>query len=386
MTDQSVTPAQDEHSLLAERRAKLTAIREQQIAFPNDFKRSHTLAEIVNAYENTDAETLQAQNITVSVAGRMMLKRVMGKASFATIDDGLERVQLFITKDALGEEVYQAFKTDDLGDILGAEGTLFRTKTNELSVRVHSFRLLSKCLRPLPEKFHGLTDQEQRYRQRYLDLMMNPATRQTFLKRSGVIQAIRQQMLDHHFMEVETPMMHPIPGGAAARPFKTHHNALNRELFLRIAPELYLKRLIVGGFDRVFEINRSFRNEGLSPRHNPEFTMMEFYAAYMEYQGLMDFTETLLRQVVQMVAETQAIEYQGQMIDFSKPFDRLTIIEAIQKYAPQYKDAPLMDREWLVKENVRLAGAEKRLETDGLGALHLRLFEETVESLLISPT
>ena len=384
--DVQVTQGHDEHGLLAERRAKLSFIREKQNAYPNDFSRKNKLIDIVNTYGEYTQEQFDDNAIEVAVAGRMMLKRVMGKASFATLDDGSARLQLFVTKDALGEEAYNAFKTYDLGDILGASGTLFRTKTNELSVRVTALRFLSKCIRPLPEKFHGLTDQEQRYRQRYLDLMMNQATRETFMTRFKTIQAIRQYMLDHEFIEVETPMMHPIPGGAAAKPFVTHHNALDRELFLRIAPELYLKRLIVGGLDSVFEINRSFRNEGISTRHNPEFTMMEFYSAYKEYHWLMDFTEDLLRCVVQNIAGTQKIIYQEKEIDFAQPFDRLTIVDAIKKYCPQYKGADFENKDWLISEIIKLSGPDKLLENWGIGALQLRFFEETAEALLVQPT
>jgi len=389
MTDEqavNMSQVQEEHGLLAERRAKLALIREKGNAYPNDFVRKHKLAEIIHAYGHHTGEQLESESIEVTIAGRMMLKRVMGKASFATIDDGQARLQLFMAKDVLGEDAYNAFKTYDLGDILAVAGTLFRTKTGELSVRVIALRFLSKCIRPLPEKFHGLTDQDQRYRQRYLDLMMNQATRQIFMTRSKTIQVIRQYMLDHDFIEVETPMMHPIPGGAAAKPFATYHNALHRELFLRIAPELYLKRLIIGGLDSVFEINRSFRNEGISTRHNPEFTMMEFYSAYKEYHWLMDFTEDILKTVVERVLGTQKIIYQGQNIDFSQRFDRLTIVNAVKKYCPQYQNANFEDKAWLIAEITKLAGSDKLLEHSGIGALQLRFFEETTESLLIQPT
>ena len=285
----------DENHVMAERREKLKAIRAQGVAFPNDFKPEHQAADLHAEYDQFDKETLDPQQKSAVVAGRMMLKRVMGKASFATIQDTSGRIQLFINKQNLTDEnseaIYDAFKHWDLGDIIGAKGTMFKTKTGELSVKVSELRLLTKSLRPLPEKYHGLSDQEIKYRQRYVDLITSEETRDTFKTRSKVMSAIRGFMTENEFLEVETPMLHPIPGGASAKPFITHHNALDMEMFMRIAPELYLKRLVVGGFDRVFEINRSFRNEGLSVRHNPEFTMMEFYAAYTDYQWLMDYTE-----------------------------------------------------------------------------------------------
>jgi lysyl-tRNA synthetase class 2 len=288
-------PVVDTNKLVAERREKLAAIRAQGVAFPNDFKPTDRAAPLHAAHGATEPEPLEAQNVQASVGGRLMLKRVMGKACFGTIQDATGRIQVYVTLDAVGAETLQAFKHWDLGDILGAEGTLFKTKTGELSIKVTSIRLLTKSLRPLPDKFHGMTDQEQKYRQRYVDLIMDEQSRARFLARSTALAAIRQFMVDNQFLEVETPMMHPIPGGANAKPFTTHHNALDQEMFLRIAPELYLKRLVVGGFERVFEINRNFRNEGVSVRHNPEFTMMEFYAAWWNHRDLMDFTEEVLR-------------------------------------------------------------------------------------------
>ena len=272
------------------------------MAFPNNFKPAHKAAALQAAHSGADAEALEANPVTVSVGGRMMLKRVMGKASFATVQDGSlgdtgGRIQLYITRDAVGEELYAAFKHWDLGDIVGAEGTLMKTKTGELSIKVTSLRLLTKSLRPLPDKFHGMSDQEQKYRQRYVDLITDEQARKRFVARSKAVAGLREFMVQNDFLEVETPMLHPIPGGANAKPFVTHHNALEQEMFLRIAPELYLKRLIVGGFERVFEINRSYRNEGISVRHNPEFTMMESYAAYWNNQDLMEFTEKLIREV-----------------------------------------------------------------------------------------
>ncbi|MBN8764602.1 MAG: lysine--tRNA ligase, partial [Thiobacillus sp.] len=295
MNNETTAPALDENQIIAERRAKLAAIRETGVAFPNDFERRDYAGKLAAAHGDKSKEALEAEGVAVQLAGRMMLKRVMGKASFATLQDMSGRIQVYISNDLVGVDAHDAFKRWDLGDFIGVAGTLFKTNKGELTIQAQSIRLLSKALRPLPEKFHGLADQEQKYRQRYLDLITNDDARETFMRRSKIIQAIRAFMVERDFLEVETPMMHPIPGGAAAKPFATHHNALDMELFLRIAPELYLKRLVVGGFEKVFEINRNFRNEGLSTRHNPEFTMMEFYEAYREYRYLMDFTEALIR-------------------------------------------------------------------------------------------
>src|SRR5216117_2863077 len=286
-------PPQDENQIIVERRAKLAELRKRGTAFPNDFRREHLAADLHSAWDGKSNEEIEPKQLAVAVAGRMMLKRVMGKASFATIQDMSGRIQLYVARDGVGEVLYEAFKHYDLGDILGAKGSLLKTKTGELSVKVTDLRLLVKALRPLPEKFHGLADQEQRYRQRYVDLIMSEETRAVFQARSRIVQVIREFMTDKGFLEVETPMMQPIPGGANARPFKTYHNALGMDLYLRVAPELYLKRLVVGGFERVFEINRNFRNEGISVRHNPEFTMLEFYWAYATYDDLMALTEEL---------------------------------------------------------------------------------------------
>lgn len=384
MNDQPEQLAQDENHVIAERREKLKALREQGVAFPNDFRRMHFSGDLHAAHDAKSSEALEQEGVRVTVAGRMMLKRVMGKASFATVQDTQSRIQLFITRDNLDEELYDAFKKWDLGDILGAEGVLFKTKTDELSVKVDKLRLLTKSLRPLPEKFHGLSDQETKYRQRYVDLIMSEDTRKTFIARSKIVAAIRGFMLQNDFLEVETPMLHPIPGGAAAKPFITHHNALDMQMFLRIAPELYLKRLVVGGFERVFEVNRNFRNEGISVRHNPEFTMMEFYAAYTDYQWLMDFTEQCLRAAAMAALGTTMISYQGCEIDFGKPFQRLTIVGAIQKYAPQYALTQLEDAAFLRSE-LKKFGVDA-LPHLGLGALQLALFEETAESQLWEPT
>jgi len=378
----------DENQIIAERRGKLAKLREKGQPFPNSFKPEHRAADLHAKYGLLDKETLDPQGIEVSVSGRMMLKRVMGKASFATIQDSTGRIQLFVSKDGLrgenAEALYESFKHWDLGDIVAAEGVMFKTKTGELSVNVSELRLLTKSLRPLPEKFHGLQDQEVKYRQRYVDLIVTEETRATFIARSKVVAAIRQFMTENQFLEVETPMLHPIPGGASAKPFITHHNALDMQMFMRIAPELYLKRLVVGGFERVFEINRNFRNEGLSVRHNPEFTMMEFYAAYTDYLWLMDFTERCIRAAAIAATGSAVLQYQGRELDLSKPFERLTIVGAIQKYAPQYTLEQLNDAEFLRKEILKFG--TKPFDHAGLGALQLALFEETAESQLWNPT
>lgn len=384
MTTESTTLPVEENQIITERRAKLKAIREQGIAFPNDFARNHFAGKLHEAFGELSTEELEAKQMTVQVAGRMLLKRVMGKASFATIQDMSGRIQLFISNNDTGEEAHSAFKHYDLGDILGVSGVLFRTKTGELSVRVTELRLLTKSLRPLPEKFHGLADQEQKYRQRYVDLITNEQTRKTFLLRSKIVQAIREFFAHHDYLEVETPMMHPIPGGASAKPFVTHHNSLDMEMYLRIAPELYLKRLVVGGFEKVFEINRNFRNEGLSTRHNPEFTMIEFYEAYRDYRYLMDFTEALFAEVAQKVLGTTVITYQGKELDLGKPFHRLTMVQAIQKYHPQFTDAQLGNRDFLINELEDLKAKYK--PADGIGGLQLSLFEELAEHQLFEPT
>jgi len=385
MTNEQVPPPQDENQLIAERRDKLKKLREDGIAFPNDFDRTHMADDLHVAHDDKDKETLESEKIEVAVAGRMMLKRVMGKASFATIQDMSGRIQLYISNDHVGLETHDAFKHWDMGDIIAARGTLFRTKTGELTVQVAEIRLLTKSLRPLPEKFHGLTDQEQKYRQRYLDLITNEETRKTFLARSKIIQTIRNFLVERGYLEVETPMMHPIPGGASAKPFTTHHNALDMDLFLRIAPELYLKRLVVGGFEKVFEINRNFRNEGLSIRHNPEFTMIEFYEAYRDYRYLMDLTEQMFRETAKAVLGHAVVEYQGHTINLAQPFDRLTVTQAIQKYNPgRFTDDEINNRVFL-KAQLEKMGADHHL-IDGVGGLQLSLFEETTEQLLIQPT
>ena len=376
---------QDENQIMAERREKLAKLRAGGVAFPNDFLRENTAGKLDELYGNKSREELEAQPVDVCVAGRIMLKRVMGKASFATVQDLSGRIQLYVTNDRTGEAVHAAFKHWDIGDIVGARGTLFKTKTGELTLSVSELRLLTKSLRPLPEKFHGLTDTEQKVRQRYLDLITNERTRWVFAARSRLVASIRGYMSGHGFLEVETPMMHPVPGGASAKPFKTHHNALDMELFLRIAPELYLKRLVVGGFEKVFEINRNFRNEGISTRHNPEFTMMEFYEAYSDYTLLMNFTEGLLRHAAREALGAEAFEYQGRTLDFARPFARMTAVEAIHKHHPGYSLAQLNDRDWLAAKLKELH-VEPKHGSATLGELQLTLFEETTESELFDPT
>jgi lysyl-tRNA synthetase, class II len=374
---------EDTNQIIEERRAKLTVLRAKGVAFPNDFVREHHAGDLTAKHGATEREALALGAISVTVAGRIMLKRVMGKASFATIQDTSGRIQVYISEGDTGKDAQDAFKHYDIGDIIGVTGALFKTKTDELTIRCKSLFLLTKSLRPLPEKFHGLTDQEVKYRQRYVDLIVNEDTRATFLKRSKIIQAVRNVLVADNYLEVETPMMHPIPGGAAARPFATHHNALDMQLFLRIAPELYLKRLVVGGFEKVFEINRNFRNEGMSTRHNPEFTMLEFYCAYMEVNGMMDFIERLIRETAAAAGQTKVV-YQGREIDFAKPYERLTISAAIKKYAPEICDDVLNDKAKITAK-LKSLGVEPRT-SDGLGTLQLALFENTVETKLYDPT
>lgn len=391
MSQDTTTPPTDENQLIAERREKLKALREAHRngaapAFPNDYKPADQAARLHGAHGDKAAEQLESEGATARIAGRMMLKRVMGKASFATLQDASGRIQVYVTRDAVGEDVYAAFKHWDLGDIVAAEGRMFKTRTGELSVHATSIRLLTKSLRPLPDKFHGMTDQEQKYRQRYVDLMMDEDARKRFVARSKALSGIREFMVDHGFLEVETPMLHPIPGGANAKPFITHHNALDQEMYLRIAPELYLKRLLVGGFERVFEINRNFRNEGISVRHNPEFTMMEFYAAYWNYRDLMDFTEGLVRDAAQKAVGTLQLTYGGKPVDLAQPFERLTIREAIVKHTEA--GANVDDRDWLVQQLRKLGKNEEkdRLSGRSLASLQVMYFEETVEEKLWQPT
>jgi lysyl-tRNA synthetase class 2 len=365
---------EEDSKLVEERRQKLKALRAAGPAFPNDFRREHLAGELQAAHGAKSKESLEKAAIAVTVAGRMMLKRVMGKASFATLQDGSGRIQAYITQET---PEYEAFKHWDLGDVVGVEGTLFRTMKGELTVNAKKISLLVKALRPLPEKFHGLADHELRYRQRYVDLIVNPQVKDVFLVRSRVVQALREALVADGYVEVETPMMQPIPGGAAARPFKTHHNALDLDLYLRIAPELYLKRLVVGGMERVFEMNRNFRNEGMSTRHNPEFTMLEWYCAYEDWRYMMDYTEKLVR----AAAGNAVVTYQGKRIDFSRPFARVSIPEAIRKHRVE---GDLRDRALLAAKLSALGVSYEKHQ--GWGALQLMLFEAIAEKDLIEPT
>jgi lysyl-tRNA synthetase class 2 len=379
----AASPLADENQLVAERREKLAAIRAQGVAFPNDFKPRHHAADLHHRHDGVPNEVLEPQGIQVAVAGRMMLKRVMGKACFATLQDGSGRIQLYVTLDGVGASALDAFKHWDLGDILGCVGTLFRTKAGELSVRASQVRLLTKNLRPLPDKFHGMTDQEQKYRQRYVDLIVDDAARARFVARSKAISSIRGFMVEHGFLEVETPMLHPIPGGANAKPFSTHHNALDQQMFLRIAPELYLKRLLVGGFERVFEINRNFRNEGISVRHNPEFTMMEFYAAYWTHRDLMDFTEAVLRHAARAAAGSAVLNYGGREVDLDRPFARLSVRDALVAHAGL---TPLeADDATAIHARLKALGEEPPAHWK-LAELQFGLFEAAVEHQLWQPT
>ena len=375
----------DENKLIAQRREKLAAMREKGNAFPNDFRRDTLAAECHVEYAEKTAEELEELAVKVSVAGRMMAKRIMGKASFTQLQDMSGRLQLFLQRDALPEGVYNdGFKKWDVGDIIGAEGVLFKTKTGELSVKVSDIKLLTKSLRPLPEKFHGLSDQETRYRQRYVDLVMNQEVRETFQLRSKIITYIRRFFEDRGFMDVETPMLQAIPGGATARPFETHHNALDMPMFMRIAPELYLKRLVVGGFEKVFEINRNFRNEGVSTRHNPEFTMLEFYQCYADYNDLMDITEALLHGLAKDVIGKAKIEYQGDTYDFGSKFTRMSVFDSILHFNPDLKadDINTIEAARKVAENLSIP----LKDSYGLGKVQIEIFEKTVEHRLMNPT
>ncbi len=397
MSESSAVRSQpEENQLIAERREKLRAIREKQargqgVAFPNDVKPQDHAADLQLRHQGDTAEQLSDAPVSAFVAGRMMLKRVMGKASFATLQDGSlgptgGRIQIYIALAEVGEESYRTFKHWDLGDIVCARGRLFRTRTGELSIYAVEIRLLTKSLRPMPDKFHGVQDQELKYRQRYVDLMMDEKVRRRFVARSQTINGLREYMVSHQFLEVETPMLHPIPGGANARPFVTHHNALDQQMYLRIAPELYLKRLIVGGFERVFEINRNFRNEGISVRHNPEFTMMEFYAAYWNYLDVMDFTEGLVRDAVARATGGLSLSYGERKVDLEAPFERLTIRQALLKHsdAGEHVDNP----DWLASALSRLGKLDHEApgKRPSLGTLQVRYFEEMVEEKLWQPT
>lgn len=374
----------EEHRLIAERREKLRALRQQGVAFPNDFRRDAHAEELHGMYGGRSNESLEAEGIRVHVAGRMMAQRIMGKASFAQLQDSTGRIQLFIQRDAVGEDAYQAFKSWDLGDIVAGEGVLFKTKTDELSVKVDKLRLLTKSLRPLPDKFRGLADQESRFRMRYVDLIMNGDVRRIFQTRTRVVNFIREFMNAFGFMEVETPMMQPIPGGALARPFVTYHNTLDMKLYMRIAPELYLKRLVVGGIEKVYEINRNFRNEGISTRHNPEFTMLEFYWAYADYNDLMNLTERMMRALAEAVLGDTQVPYQGEIYDFARPFARLTVEEAVARFNPGLDAGKLRDAAYL-REVCKTLKLPVKSEY-GPGKLLIEIFEKTVEPNLKEPT
>jgi lysyl-tRNA synthetase class 2 len=373
----------DENHLIAERRAKLARLRERGNAFPNDFRRSTLAGELLSGYGDKSAEALDADAIRVRVAGRMRAKRVMGKASFAKLEDSSGAIQLFLQQTALGE-IYEEFKSWDVGDLVGAEGTLFRTKTGELSVRVARLVLLTKSLRPLPDKWHGIADTELRYRRRYVDLIMNESSRRVFETRSAIVRYLRNFLDARGFLEVETPMLHPIPGGAVAQPFKTHHNALDADMYLRIAPELYLKRLTVGGFERVYEINRNFRNEGVSTQHNPEFTMLELYQAYADFNDLMQMIETLFQGLADTLFGSRKLIYQGSEFDFSKSFARLSIEEIIVANNPDIDPMSLRDAAYLRRVCQQMKIPFK--SGDGPGKLQIEIFEKTGEHTLVQPT
>lgn len=373
---------EDDNKLIAQRREKLSALRETGFRFPNDFRPNINIAEIIAKYGDQEADAL-GDATGLSIGGRLMLKRVMGRLSFCQLQDSTGRLQISFERDRLGDENYKHFKSLDIGDIIGVSGHLFRTQKGELTLAVEQWQLATKSLRPLPEKWAGLTDTETRYRQRYVDLVMNPEVRESFRVRSQIIQTMRAFFMQRDFLEVETPMLHPLPGGAAARPFATHYNALDAQMYLRIAPELYLKRLVVGGFDRVFEINRNFRNEGVSTRHNPEFTMVEFYQAWANYEDFMDLTESMLKAICREVHGSEQVEYQGQTLEFGKPFARLDLREAIRAYNPELADADLEDAEIL---RAALQAKGLKIPAGGVGKLQAELFEETVEHKLIDPT
>jgi lysyl-tRNA synthetase class 2 len=373
----------DENHLIAERRAKLAKLRERGNAFPNDFRRNALAAHLLTAYGEKSPEVLESESIRVSVAGRMRAKRVMGKASFAKLQDSSGALQVFLQSQTLGP-VYDDFKTWDVGDVVGAEGILFKTRTGELSVRVERLVLLTKSLRPLPDKWHGVADTELRYRRRYVDLIVNEESRQVFETRSRIVRYLRAFLDTRGFLEVETPMLHPIPGGAAARPFKTHHNALDVDMYLRIAPELYLKRLTVGGFERVYEINRNFRNEGVSTQHNPEFTMLELYQAYADYHDLMELIETLFQGLADTLLGSRKLPYQGSEFDLSKSFARMTIEEIILANNPDLDPMSLRDAAYLRRVCDRMKIPHKR--GDGPGKLQIEIFEKTGEHTLVQPT
>ena len=375
---------QDESKLTAERRRKLDAMREVGGAYPNDFRRNAIADELHETFAGHDDETLREENVEVSVVGRMMAKRVMGKASFIKLQDRSGQIQVRLERDRLVDGIYQGFKKWDVGDIVAASGALFRTKTGELTVRADEVRLLTKSLRPLPEKFHGLADMETRYRQRYLDLIMNEGSRKVFRTRSAIVAYIRAFLDAQDYLEVETPMMQTTPGGAIARPFTTHHNALDMSLYLRIAPELNLKRLIVGGFERVYEINRNFRNEGVSAQHNPEFTMLELYRAYADYEDLIDMVEALMHGMADALLGASSLTYQGEEFDLGEAFARMTVEEVILSFNPDIDASRIRDRDYLVSVCEKL---DIRVEESyGPGKLQIEIFEKTGEDKLRKPT
>jgi len=389
-TTEEIISAEEENKLIAQRREKLNVLRAAAreaggTAFPNTFRRDALAGELLDHYQNKTKEELEDMNIQVAVAGRMMAKRIMGKASFSQLQDMSGRIQLFVQRDSLPEGVYnEQFKKWDIGDIVGASGVLFKTKTGELSVKVDDIQLLTKSLRPLPDKFHGLSDTEIRYRQRYIDLIMNQEVKESFYLRTSIIKFIRNYFDTNGFIEVETPMMQVIPGGATARPFETYHNALSLPMYLRIAPELYLKRLVVGGFERVYEINRNFRNEGVSTRHNPEFTMLEFYQAYADYNDLMDITEDLLRQLAKDLLGTTDVRSEGNTYDFGSPFARMTVFDSILHFNPEIKADALSDLD-SARELAKSLGIKIK-DSYGLGKVQIEIFEKTVEHRLMDPT
>ena len=378
------TNTDENNKLILERRKKLESLREGGFNFPRGLEIDAYADDLQEKFASLSGEELQSRNKEVKVAGRMMAKRVMGKSSFSKIKDGSGEIQLFLSSSELSQEIYDLFKTLDVGDIIWVKGQLFKTKTDELTINVAELELLTKSLRPLPEKYHGLTDTEIRYRQRYLDLMMSKDSQNVFRTRSKIVSKIRSYLSDQDILEVETPMMHPIPGGAVARPFVTHHNALDRELYLRIAPELYLKRLVVGGFDRVFEINRCFRNEGVSTQHNPEFTMLELYMAYCTAEDIMNLTEDMIFQIALEVKGSNVVDYQGKEYDVSKPFQRVTLEDSVLAHNPNLDVKLLRDKDYLTKACADL-GIEAR-KNYGSGKLLLEIFEKTVEHNLAQPT
>ncbi|MBT5862661.1 MAG: lysine--tRNA ligase [Gammaproteobacteria bacterium] len=379
-----MTDEKDENKLIAERRSKLDVMREGGNAYPNDFRRTALAGQLHQNFDTHEGEALRGEHIRVAVSGRMMVKRVMGKASFIKLQDQSGQIQVRVERDRLLEGVYQRFKKWDVGDIVAAQGELFRTQTGELTVMVDEIRLLTKSLRPLPEKWHGLSDQEVRYRQRYVDLIINESSRDVLQKRSQIVTYMRSFLEEADFLEVETPMLQTTPGGANARPFKSHHNALDMELYLRVAPELNLKRLIVGGFDRVYEINRNFRNEGVSTQHNPEFTMMEAYRTYAEYTDWMDMTEAMLHGMAEAVNGTTLVSYQGEEFDFGKQFTRMTVEEVIEAYNPEFDMAKIRDRDYLADYCVKIGVPIK--DNYGAGKLQIEIFDATGEAELREPT